>query len=360
MEFVFGMSWHSIAGSSFTSDFSFHGFEETNESCTARDSAAEDRPLGPDMSDCEEEQLSAQSDTASSEDSKKRPRQVSEKRSVSEAGGMKHDVMSKQHNEEAHRSFQVNSEKISHNTSRLKGGPTVDLCMSDADINDLRFEALTSRINKVESYLEKIVHHITVNDSRHATVSPSKKRRVETTTETQVRSRPTPAVGCAGSYIQTEVPNDDIVSVMADEDFSDQEEQNINYEIKDYTQHIFDPEPNLKRLFTPHEVIQNCVSRHFTTSHSSHGRDVIQEECGLPIIEDFVVPKVNPQILNSEKVQQNRNIVEGDKRVSEIQDSAFAVSWPLISLQHKIVTSNKDIEAGEVLHRLQQSLMCIE
>ena len=93
-------------------------------------------------------------------------------------------------------------------------------------MNDLRFEALTSRINKVESYLEEIVHHITVNDSRHVTVSPPKKRKVETTTETQVRSRPTPASGCGESYTQTEDPNDDTVSVLADEDFSDQEEQN--------------------------------------------------------------------------------------------------------------------------------------
>ena len=262
---------------------------------------------------------------------RKDPERSLKKRSVSEAGGRKHDVTSKQHNGEAHRSFQVISEKINHDTPRPKVGPTVDLRMSDADMNDLRFEALTSRINKVESYLEEIVHHITVNDSRHVTVSPPKKRKVETTTETQVRSRPTPTVGCAESYIQTEGPNDDTVSVLVDEDFRDQEEQNINYETKDYTQHIFDPEPNLKREFTPHEAIQTFVSRHFTTSLSSHGRDIIQEECGLPIIEDFVVPKVNPQILHSEKVQQNRNIVEGDKRVSEIQDSAFAASWPLIS-----------------------------
>ena len=79
--FVFGMSWHSIAGSSFTSDFSFHRFEEKNESCTATDSAAEDtcRPLGPSMSDYREEQLSTRSDAASSRrQGKKRPREVSE------------------------------------------------------------------------------------------------------------------------------------------------------------------------------------------------------------------------------------------------------------------------------------------
>ena len=72
-----------------------------------------------------------------------------------------------------------------------------------------------------------------------------------------------------------------------------------------------------------------------------------------------MVSKVNPQILNFEKVQQNRNIVEGDKGVSEIHDFAFAASWPLISLWHKIVTSDEDIEAEEVLDRLYQSLMCI-
>ena len=130
------MSWHSIAGSSFTSDFSFHGFEETNESCTASESAAEDRPLGPSMSDHGEEQLSAGSDASSRSVGKKRPREVSEKRSVSEASGSKHGVTSKQHNGEAHRSFQVISEKISHDTPRPKVGPTIDLHMSDADMNE--------------------------------------------------------------------------------------------------------------------------------------------------------------------------------------------------------------------------------
>ena len=101
----FGVSLHSIAGSSFASDFSFHRFELTNESCTATDSAAEDRPLGLNMSEPEEEQFSARSDTASSKrHSKKRPREVSGKKSVSEAGGMKHDVIP---NEKAHRSCQV-------------------------------------------------------------------------------------------------------------------------------------------------------------------------------------------------------------------------------------------------------------
>ena len=107
----------------------------------------------------------------------------------------------------------VNSEKISNNFPGAKGGSTDDLRMSEAGITDLRYETLASRLNKVESYLEKIVQPIAVNDSRHATVSPPKKKhRVETTSETQVRPRPTPAASCAGSHRQTEIANDDTVS----------------------------------------------------------------------------------------------------------------------------------------------------
>ena len=50
----------------FTSDFSFHGSEETSEAAQLQTSAAEDRPLGPSVSDRGEEQLSARSDAASS------------------------------------------------------------------------------------------------------------------------------------------------------------------------------------------------------------------------------------------------------------------------------------------------------
>ena len=39
----------------------------------------------------------------------------------------------------------------------------------------------------------------------------SRSSLAKNTTETQVRSRPTPAVGCAESYIQIEDPNDDTV-----------------------------------------------------------------------------------------------------------------------------------------------------
>ena len=137
------------------------------------------------------------------------------------------------------------------------GGFTDDLRMSEADINDSRHEALAGRIDKVKSYLEKIVQHITVNDNRYATDTLPKTRRVETTTETQVRPRPTPSASCAELHIQTEVANDDTVSIMVDEDISDYEEHDVNYVMKDCTQHIFYPEPNLKREFTPMKRCKN-------------------------------------------------------------------------------------------------------
>ena len=187
-------SYGGVAGSSCASEFSFHGFELTNETCIATDSTEEHRLLGLNMSEPEEEQSSVRCHAASSKrHSKKRPREV---------GSMKHNVISKQHNEEAHRSFQVKLEKINNNFSRPSGEPTDDLRMSEADINDLRYEALAGRINKVESYLEKIVQHI----SRHPTDSPPKRRRIEMTSETQVRPRPTPAAGCAGSQMMTGLP----------------------------------------------------------------------------------------------------------------------------------------------------------
>ena len=63
-------------------------------------------------------------------------------------------------------------------------------------------------------------------------------------------------------------------------------------------QNIFNPEPNFKREFTPHEATYKFVKSHFTTSCSGHARSVIQEECALPVIEDFMVLKMNLQVFS--------------------------------------------------------------
>ena len=61
-------------------------------------------------------------------------------------------------------------------------------------------------------------------------------------------------------------------------------------------------------------------------------KSVIKEEVGVPNINNFVVPEINPQILNSDKVQANKNVLEGDNRVGNIQEFILSASFPLLKL----------------------------
>ena len=85
-------------------------------------------------------------------------------------------------------------------------------------------------------------------------------------------------------------------------------------------------------------------------------KSVIKEEVGVANINNFVVPEINPQILNSDKVQDNKNILEGDNRVGNIQEFILPASFPLLKLWQSIISSDEDLEAEEVLDRVQQSL----
>ena len=88
-------------------------------------------------------------------------------------------------------------------------------------------------------------------------------------------------------------------------------------------------------------------------------KSVIKKEVGVPNINNFVVPEINPQILNSDKVQANKNILEGDNRVGNIQEFILSASFPLLKLWQSIISSDEDLEAEEVLDRVQQSLFCM-
>ena len=89
---------------------------------------------------------------------------------------------------------------------------------------------------------------------------------------------------------------------------------------------------------------------------SNNLKSVIKDEVGVPDIKNFSVPEINPQILNSGKVQANKNILEGDNRVINIQEFILSASFPLIKLWQSIISSDEDLEAEEVLDRVQQSL----
>ena len=64
-------------------------------------------------------------------------------------------------------------------------------------------------------------------------------------------------------------------------------------------------------------------------------------------------------IINSDKVQANKNILEGDNRVGNIQEFILSASFPLLKLWQSIISSDEDLEAEEVLDRVQQSLFCM-
>ena len=77
-------------------------------------------------------------------------------------------------------------------------------------------------------------------------------------------------------------------------------------------------------------------------------KSVVKEQIGVPNIKNFVVPEINPHILNSDRVQANKNILEGDSRVGNIQEFILSASFPLIKLWQSIISSDEDLEAEEV------------
>ena len=153
------------------------------------------------------------------------------------------------------------------------------------------------------------------------------------------------------------VSDHDRVSVMASDEFEEAEEEAQPQQ--DYASRVFNPEPIDKDKWEPHEAIVNYVNRHFSKMFSNTVKSVIKEEVGVPNINNFVVPEINPQILNSDKVQANKNILEGDNRVGNIQEFILSASFPLLKLWQSIISSDEDLEAEEVLDRVQQSLFCM-
>ena len=91
---------------------------------------------------------------------------------------------------------------------------------------------------------------------------------------------------------------------------------------------------------------------------SNNVKSVIKEEVGVPDIKNFSVPEINPQLLDSDRVQANKNTL-GDDRVSNIQEFILSASFPLIKLWQSIISSDEDLEAEEVLNRVQLSLFCM-
>ena len=204
-------------------------------------------------------------------------------------------------------------------------------------ITENRLHCLDNRLIQVESYLEMISNKL-------CSEPPSQDRyrpREETSYETSPRKKR--KIEPENDYVS----DDDRVSVMASDEFEEAEEEA-------QPQQDYD-----KDKWEPHEAIVNYVNRHFSKMLSNTVKSVIKEEVGVPNINNFVVPEINPQILNSDKVQANKNILEGDNRVGNIQEFILSASFPLLKLWQSIISSDEDLEAEEVLDRVQQSLFCM-
>ena len=214
-------------------------------------------------------------------------------------------------------------------------------------ITENRLDCLDNRLIQVESYLEMIANKL-------CSEPPSQDRyrpREETSYETSPRKKR--KIEPENDYVS----DDDRVSVMASDEFEEAEEEAQPQQ--DYASRVFNPEPIDKDKWEPHEAIVNYVNRHFSKMFSDTVKSVIKQEVGVPNINNFVVPEINPQILNSDKVQANKNILEGDNRVGNIQEFILSASFPLLKLWQSIISSDEDLEAEEVLDRVQQSLFCM-
>ena len=215
-------------------------------------------------------------------------------------------------------------------------------------ITENRLDCLDNRLIQVESYLEMIANKLCSEPPSplRIGVSLGKKYHMKHPLGRKERLNPRMIM----SLTMT-------VSVMASDEFEEAEEEALPEQ--DYASRVFNPEPIDKDKWEPHEAIVNYVNRHFSKMFSNTVKSVIKEEVGVPNINNFVVPEINPQILNSDKVQANKNILEGDNRVGNIQEFILSASFPLLKLWQSIISSDEDLEAEEVLDRVQQSLCCM-
>ena len=214
-------------------------------------------------------------------------------------------------------------------------------------ITENRLDCLDNHLIQVESYLEMIANKLCSEPPSQDRYRPREEKSYETSPRKKRKIEP------ENDYVS----DDDRVSVMASDEFEEAEEEAQPQQ--DYASRVFNPEPIDKDKWEPHEAIVNYVNRHFSKMFSNTVKSVIKEEVGVPNINNFVVPEINPQILNSDKVQANKNILEGDNRVGNIQEFILSASFPLLKLWQSIISSDEDLEAEEVLDRVQQSLFCM-
>ena len=94
---------------------------------------------------------------------------------------------------------------------------------------------------------------------------------------------------------------------------------------------FFDPEPDIESKWQPHEAISNYITKFFSKKSKDEAIcENIIKDTGIPLINNFVSPAVNPPILHADKVQNSKNITERDNYIKAIQDILITASFPVV------------------------------
>ena len=152
--------------------------------------------------------------------------------------------------------------------------------------------------------------------------------------------------------------DDDEVSLLA----SDEGIPDLPQVGQDLSQVCFNPVPDVATKWSPREVITSYVSKYFGSKTDKEAISAqILEDHGTPDISNFVVPQINQTILMAPKVQNAKNVLEGDKHVANVQQMLMSASYPLLKLSSKIISQGEDFKfkAEELLKDIQQSLCAI-
>ena len=198
---------------------------------------------------------------------------------------------------------------------------------------------LTFRVQRIEGFLEQIATHMGLSSQVSVDAEPRPGGEPQ---------RPGPTLGPHhnGALPKRSVDlgrrrdEDEVLLLASDEGIPDLPEAG-----QDLSQVRFNPVPDIATKWSPHEVITSCVSKYFGSKTDKEAISAqILEDHGTPDINNFVVLQINRTILMAPKVQSAKNVLEGDKRVANVQQMLMSASYPLLKLWSKIISQEEDFE----------------
>ena len=106
---------------------------------------------------------------------------------------------------------------------------------------------------------------------------------------------------------------------------------------------LFDPEPDTESKWQPHEAISKYITKVFSKKSKDKAiHENIIKDTSIPLINNFVSPAVNSPILGADKVQNSKNITEGDNYIKAVQNMSIIASFPMIKLWNSILKNDEN------------------